>query len=96
MKRLFLIILVLFMFIGCEDYSLDWENDEDYTTFEEVSDPYLEMYGEPEDKYSYYSSDYDSVDWWWWSQGVNITFVNSTYDDIYGWYVDSRYYFDPI
>lgn len=67
-----------------------------YKSFDEVSQSYLNRYGPPEDEYEFISDDYHVIEWWWWSQGVSVTFVNSEYDDVNGWKVDSIYYFDPI
>ena len=65
-------------------------------TFEEVSQPYLDQYGQPEDVYEYKTPDYWSIEWWWWSQGFEVTFLWTTYDDIYGWVVDSTYSSPPF
>jgi uncharacterized repeat protein (TIGR02543 family) len=67
-----------------------------YYTFEEVSQPYLGIYGPPEETSTYTSGAYQSIDWWWWSLGHEVTFLNSPYDDVNGWIVDSTYDFDPI
>ena len=66
------------------------------TTFDEVSQPYLDQYGQPEDVYKYDSDDYHTVDWWWWSQGFMVGFANTPYDSIDGWAVDNTYTFPPI
>ena len=65
-------------------------------TFDDVAGPYVELYGQPEDVYRYDSPSYQSVDYWWWTKGVCVTFVRSCYDDTYGWVVDSVYTFPPI
>jgi hypothetical protein len=67
-----------------------------YYTFAEVSQPYLDQYGPAEEENKYTSADYSTVDWWWWSKGFEVTFLNTTYDDVNGWTVNSTYEFDPI
>jgi len=90
MARSFCLILlaVMALLIGCEL--------EEPISFEEVSAPYLEAYGPPEEINEYVSSAYHSIDWWWWTRGVMVCFVDSEYDDVDGWTVDSTYYFPPI
>lgn len=65
-------------------------------TFEEVSRPYLDEYGEAESVTEYISGDYHIIDWWWWTQGFEVSFINSPYDYTHGWRVDSTYSFEPI
>lgn len=90
--------LVVTCLSGCDiiEYeSMEYEQPV-WITFEEVSQPYFDQYGSPEDVYEYKSADYHSIDWWWWSQGFMVCFVTSTYDNVYGWTVDHTYSFDPI
>ena len=68
----------------------------EFITFESVSQPYLDQYGEPEEVDKYNSEDYHTVDWWYWTQGFEVSFIDSPYDDTYGWRVDSTYEFEPI
>lgn len=64
-------------------------------TFDQISQPYLDQYGSPEDVYEYKSSDYHSIDWWWWGRGFSVTFVGS--QSLSGnWWVDSTFKFPPI
>jgi len=65
-------------------------------TFEDVSASYLSTYGSPEDEYIYESTGYCSIDWWWWSQGFMVNFVNDRGNKEYGWVVDHEYSFSPI
>lgn len=65
-------------------------------TFEEVSQPYLDARGAPEETYKFTSGDYCSIDWWWWTQGFQVSFLDSPYDEVNGWTVDSTFEFDPI
>ncbi len=62
-------------------------------TFNEVSQPYRNKYGDPEEVNKYDSEDYHVVDWWWWSQGFMVSFSNTEYDDVNGWKVDHTYSF---
>lgn len=84
------LIVILLLFIGCE---LLFEQP---ITFKDVSDPYLATYGQPEEVNEYKSADYQSIDWWWWSQGFMVSFLDTTYDDVNGWTVDHTYSFAPI
>lgn len=81
-----------------ENYQGDWKvaGEEYWYTFEQISKPYLDQYGPPEDLYEYESPDYHSIDWWWWSRGFEVTFLWTTYDDVRGWVVDSTYSFPPF
>jgi len=82
---------------GCEKIEEEFDSDPgEWISFEDVSAPYLETYGPPEETSEYKSSDYHSIDWWWWSQGFMVCFLWTTYDDVYGWTVDHTYSFDPI
>jgi hypothetical protein len=92
MKYLLIALFIIFL-IGCSVYDTTQNT---YVTFESVSKPYRDKYGPPEDEYKYNSSSYNSVNWWWWSKGFNVTFVESIYDDVYGWTVDSTYSFTPF
>ncbi len=87
MKIIFLIFLLVTLLLTSCTYVID------SVTFEEVSQPYLDKYGFPEDIYKYDSDCYHTIDWWWWSQGFSVTFIKSCYDDVSGWAVDSEYSF---
>ena len=65
-------------------------------TFEQASQPYLDLYGYPEEINRYDSGSYHMVDWWYWSIGFEVSFIDSPYDDTNGWKVDSTYTFAPI
>ena len=70
---------------------------EEPISFEEVSEPYRETYGDPEEVQRFTSGDdYETIDWWWWSQGFEVTFSNTPYDGVYGWCVSSTFSFAPI
>lgn len=87
MKKQIIAVLILVMSllclhcdILCDDCSREMDDTRD-------------KYGEPEEINSYDASDYHSVDWWYWSQGVEFTFA-------WGEIVDgcevSKYTFTPI
>jgi len=79
------------------DYRDFWESSwTTFYTFEQISQPYIDKYGEPEEVNEYFSIDYWSIDWWWWSKGIEVTFLDTEYDDTFGWIVDSIYTFTPI
>ena len=65
-------------------------------SFADVSEPVRDEYGAPEEVVKYISDDYMITDWWYWTQGVCITFANTPYDGVNGWCIDSEYYFAPI
>ena len=90
MTKIFTIILLLaVVLLSC---NLGYTTP-DYVTFEEVSQPYLSRYGQPEDEYTYDAGDYQSVSWWWWSKGFNVDFSRVDWGD---WKVSSTYTFTPI
>ena len=64
-----------------------------FFTFEEVSQPYLDKYGPPEEVKKYSSSNYRSVDWYWYSRGLTVGFVRTTYSNFRCWTVDHTYSF---
>ncbi len=66
-----------------------------YITFEQVSQPYLNRYGIPEEVSSYNTDGYFSKNWSWYSKGIIVKFVSSKYSDVYGWEVYSTYRFTP-
>ncbi len=92
MKRLMLGALVLILLASC---SALFQPDV-YITFADVSQPYLDRRGPPEEVSTYTSADYKTVDWWWWTQGFEVTFLDTIWDDVNGWTVDSEYTFEPI
>lgn len=85
MKTKLLLVIVftaLFMLIyGCTDYNCDEEMQEAKS-----------RYGPPEEVNTYDSGDYHSVDYWWWSKGVNKGFTWSKDQDC----EVSTYTFEPI
>jgi len=95
MKRFMLFfVFLVFVLPGC---ILEGDLSEP-TTFEEVSQPYLDQYGPPEDVYIYKSSGgryWCSIDWWWYSKGFQVTFLWIVYDEELGWRVASTYTFPP-
>ncbi len=98
MKHIVLTVIVLALLGGCYDF-MPTESTTTAAasiTFEEVSQPYLNQYGQPEDIYTYDSGDYHTVDWWWWSRGFMVGFANTPYDGVDGWGVDNTYTFPPI
>ena len=95
MKRiLFLLYILIILLIGCPpDY------DFGSSTFYEISAPYLEQYGQPEEIDEYKAGAAYLIDWWWWSQGFNVTFSNwndGATKNSNGWQVESTYSFPPI
>ncbi len=97
---LLIVLTVIITFLGCTYDSIEFDEyiPSPFITFEEVSQPYLDLYGTPEDIYTYDSNsgDYHAVDWWWWSKGFEVSFSNTPYDDINGWIVNSEYTFPPF
>jgi len=90
MKKIFTITLLLaVVLLSCD---LGYTKP-DYVTFDEVSQPYFDRYGQPEDVYTYDSGNYQSVSWWWWSKGFNVDFVRIDWTN---WKVGSTYTFEPI
>jgi len=87
-------MLTVFFFDDYDGWRVSVE--EFWYTFEQVSQPYLDQYGQPEDVYEHESPNYHSIGWWWWSQGFKVNFLWTTYDDVRGWVVNSTYSFPPI
>ena len=88
------VVLSVLLLAGC--YEAAEYVPQDVTTLEEVSQPYLDANGPPEEVTTYTSGAYQAVDWWWWTKGLEVSFINSPYDDYAGWRVDSIYRFTPI
>jgi len=80
MKTFILIILVLSI-MGC------------ITTFQEVSQPFLDKYGEPELTDRYLSSTYQSITWYWLSRKFAVMFAQNARANFGQWYVDHTYSF---
>jgi hypothetical protein len=82
---IFFIISAVFFFATCELFK------------EENCDSKMEEVranrGEPEEVNRYDASDYHSVDWWYWSQGICYTF---TWGSLVGGCEVSTYTFTPI
>ena len=94
MKKMMLAALALSILAGCSVFAPPVAAP--YHSFVEVSQPYLDQYGAPEEVNKYTSDDYSTIDWWWWTQGIEVTFSNTSYDNVSGWKVDSEYTFVPI
>lgn len=93
MKKFIILIILIILFIACEPFEVEEFEYElpPYITFEEISQPYLDQYGQPEEIIEYKSDNYYSIDWWWWSQQFMVCFVETSYDNVYGWTVDHTY-----
>ena len=89
MKKIALLFLIPLLF-ACADPLAP------YISFEEASGGYLARYGLPEETTSFYSPGFSSIDWWWWTKGHEVTFVEEDGDHINGWRVYSTYDFAPI
>ena len=97
MKKVMLLMLAMVALSQCQNpNNSPPDPPPHYYTFDEVSKPYLDQYGPAEEINKYTSSDYNSVDWWWWSKGFEVTFVDTSWDDVNGWKVESTYSFTPI
>lgn len=86
------VLMLLLTLLACEIEVAE----KTYHSFEEVSQPYLDKYGPPEETNSYISGSYESINWWWWSQGFMVNFKDSPYDSVWGWVVGHTYTFEPI
>jgi hypothetical protein len=95
MRKSFLLLIMVLLVLLLTSCSI-FEPDPPSVSFAEVSQPYLNQYGPPEEVNTYDSTGYHTVDWWWWSKGFEVTFINTDYDDVNGWAVDSTYSFEPI
>lgn len=82
MKKIIIILLTLLTFYACEEQNCD----------DEMKDA-RRKYGDPEEIERYDSADYHSVDYWWWSEGYEMTFTWG--ENVDGCEV-STYSFDPI
>ncbi len=94
MKKTILVMFVLsfaLYFWGCsisEDYFNEIEETKEFQTFEEVSQPYSDLYGTPEKIENWYETlDFYYVEWWWNIQGFMIRFVQTTSDN-FRWSID--------
>jgi hypothetical protein len=103
MKSIIFLLLTLFLF-SCDYYpyglsspypTADISVDPEPTpaSFEQVSQPYIDLYGQPEEIESYNSDCYHTVDWWYWSIGFEVSFIDTCYDEVIGWRVNSEYHF---
>ena len=79
------LMITIFSFSACELF----EEKNCDSQMEEVR----QSRGNPEEVFTYDSSDYHSVDWWYWSQGICYTF---TWGSIVGDCEISTYTFTPI
>ena len=90
MKVYFVLLLSLFLFFFYNSCSV-----EHYISFEEVSQPYLEKYGEPNEIDQIEIDGEPAIIWiWTWDNpggdpndqiGVVVTFINSDKDNVNGW-----------
>lgn len=64
-----------------------------YVSFEQVSKPFYNQYGAPEEVKEFKSDTCHSISWYWWSRDFMVQFANTTYDDVPGWKVDHTYRF---
>ena len=96
MKYILILFLFTLLFTGCEELIPETYKQDSWISFADVSDSFHDKYGSPEEVDEYESTNYHSIDWWWWSKGFMVNFLLSTYNDVYGWTVDHTYSFDPI
>ncbi len=86
-------LLLTSIFIGCPSAPyepIDNENipDDSYITFDEVSQSYLDLYGEPEKIENWYEAlDFYYVEWWWKTQGIMVCFVQTSSNN-FRWSID--------
>jgi len=73
------ILIVSIFFTGCQ-YDPEPLYPEMFDSFEEVSQPYLDQYGEPEHAAECFSyNSYHYVEWWWYSIDFMVRFKGLTY-----------------
>ena len=87
MSKLILVLLFVVLTVSCAMPIAE------SISFDSVTREYLGMYGEPEEIDTYTSGSYQTIDWWYWSQDVCVSFINSPYDNTDGWRVNSIYTF---
>lgn len=88
-KRALVLLIFAFILAGCLHSKEDRGEDD---CDDEMDDVRAER-GAPEEVNTYDSGDYHSVDWWYWSQGINYTFTWG--ENVHNCDV-STYTFDPI
>ena len=71
MKKLILFMAV-FLLLGCGDGFDEIFTDSDCN--DEIQEC-VEIYGNPEEVYSYDSGSYHSLSYWYWAQGIEKTFT---------------------
>ena len=102
MRPTFSLVLMILVLSSCNQASALFggqtcvidgkERQENYVCeCEQVED--INRYGQPEEVNTYTSSGYSSVNYWWWSQGVNRGYRSGSY--VSGCEV-STYTFDPV
>ncbi len=109
MKHLLTIIFILLTNINLFSFDvIDTRGNgiPEYVELATIASPYYEKYGEPEEIKKYEKIEYDEyfgeiytvniVEWWYYSKGFEVTFIESKYNSVFGWEVQEEYYFDPI
>ena len=93
--KLSLLFFILALFISCtipppvdsiikeiiinDDNEIVEENPVEYLSFDEVSQPYLDLYGIPEATIDWYEAlDFYYIEWYWYSKGYMVSFVQTT------------------
>jgi len=98
MKITILILLIsLFIFASCDTYLVDLSELEKpyFISLEEATQPFIDVYGEPEE-IGTCNREYESIIiYWYWTKGICINFRCTCYDTI-GWHFDYEYRFTPI
>jgi hypothetical protein len=92
MKAIFIFLIIL-IFVGCESPE---GNPARYISFEEISMPYFLDRGAPEYVATAEFFTRTEVDWWYWSQGFEVSFVDDSTDDVNGWKELSSQKFPPV
>ena len=76
----FLFLLTSLVFSAC------------FTECDELQNDVRGRYGAPEEVNTYSSDGYNTVDWWYWSKGIEFTFTKADKEDC----KQSQYTFTPI
>lgn len=82
---LFVIFSILLIYVNCDVFKCNCDDE-----MEKVRD----KMGEPEEVNRYDSSNYHSVDWWYWTKGICYTFTWGSI--VEGCCEVSTYQFEPI
>jgi len=83
MKKVVIMLLLVFVILNCKV-------PEVVVTWDEVYNPLVAEYGEPDDRFDFENGEFYKVDLYWYNSSTRIILANDPVDSIDGWRIAKR------